>query len=83
MAKGKLFTGDDEEFKSSMIYAGFKLNPVDNVKKITVPLMIGGSNDKITTPESCKYLFDSMNKPKQLIIVDGADHEFSGHRIPL
>ncbi len=84
MAESKLVLGDDGEFKSSMIFAGVNLNPVDNVRKITVPLMIiVGSIDKVTTPDSCRYLFDSMNEPKQFILVNGADHEFSEHRIPL
>ena len=84
MAKGKLATGDDGEYKESMVIAAKNLNPVKKVGKIKAPLMvIVGSADNVTTPESCKYLFDAANEPKKWVSVEGADHGYSEHRLPL
>ena len=84
MAKGKLETGDSSKYKASMIYAAKELNPVEKAGKIKVPLMfIVGSTDKVTTPESCKMLYDRANQPKEWILLNGADHSYTEHRIPL
>ena len=84
MGIGKLKTGRDEDYKASMVYAAKNLNPVDKVKDIHIPLMmIVGSADDITTPDSCKYLYDNANEPKEWVIVDGADHSYTEHRLPL
>lgn len=84
MSKGKLATGNDDEYRADMIAAATTLNPVEKVKDVEVPLMvIVGSADNITMPESCKMLYDNANEPKKWILVDGADHGFSEHRLPL
>lgn len=84
MAEGKLATGNDDEYKADMIDAGKRLNPVDKVKDIKEPIMvIVGSADTITVPDGCRVLYDHANDPKKWVLLDGADHSFTEHRLPL
>ncbi len=84
MSGGKLAIGSSDEYKADMIDAAKNLNPMDKIKDIMVPLMvIVGSEDTITSPESCKALYDAANEPKEWVLVEKADHGFSEHRIPL
>ena len=84
MSEGKLATGDDVEYKTDMIKAGKNLNPMDRVADIKAPIMvIVGSSDDVTTPDACRSLFDKASEPKKWVLVDGADHSFTEHRIPL
>ena len=84
MAKGKLAYGDDAEYKQNMINAAGTLNPMDKVADIEAPiLIIVGSGDHVTLPEDCKALYEKATPPKSWSLVDGADHGYSEHRIPL
>jgi dienelactone hydrolase len=84
MSEGKLATGDDAEYKTDMIEAGKNLNPMDRIADIKAPIMvIVGSSDDVTTPDACRGLFDKASEPKKWVLVDGADHSFTEHRIPL
>jgi uncharacterized protein len=84
MAKGKLAYGDESEYKKSMIDAAEKLNPMDKVADIEAPiLVIVGSADNVTHPDDCKALYEKATPPKSWSLVDGADHGFSEHRLPL
>ena len=84
MAKGKLAYGDEPEYKKSMMNAAEKLNPMDKVADIEAPiLVIVGSADNVTNPDDCKELYEKATPPKSWSLVDGADHGFSEHRIPL
>jgi esterase/lipase len=84
MKEGKLATGDDDEYKADMVEGAKNLNPVEKVKGIHVPLMvIVGSADTVTVPEGCRGLYDNANEPKKWVLVEGADHSFTEHRIPL
>jgi dienelactone hydrolase len=60
------------------------LNPVDLVSKIRAPLMVVvGSNDTRVTPEQARRVFNEANEPKRFSLIDGADHDFSDHRVPM
>lgn len=84
MSEGKLATGDDDEYKKDMVEAAKKLNPMDRVADISVPIMvIVGSKDDITKPDICKALYDKASEPKKWVLIDGADHSFTEHRYPL
>jgi hypothetical protein len=84
MSEGKLSTGDDSEYKQDMIDAAKNLNPMDRVADIKAPIMvIVGSADGITKPETCKALYEKATEPKKWVLLDGADHSFTEHRYPL
>ena len=84
MAKGKLATGKDEEYKADMVDAVGELNPMDKVASIKAPLLvIVGSKDAITVPEVCKALFEKATSDKEWVLTDGADHSYTEHRLPL
>lgn len=84
MSEGKLATGDDSEYKQDMIEAAKKLSPMDRVAGIKAPIMvIVGSSDDITKPETCKALYEKATEPKKWVLIEGADHSFTEHRIPL
>lgn len=84
MAKGKLSYGDEKEYRKSMMAAAEKLNPMEKIADIKAPiLVIVGSADNVTHPDDCKELYEKATPPKSWSLVDGADHGFSEHRIPL
>ena len=84
MSEGKLATGDDSKYKRDMIEAGKNLNPMDRVADIKAPIMvIVGSSDEVTTPDACRALYDKATEPKKWVLVEGADHSFTEHRLPL
>jgi len=84
MAKGKLAYGDESEYRKSMMEAAEKLNPMEKIADIEAPeLVIVGSADNVTHPDDCKSLYEKATPPKSWSLVDGADHGFSEHRIPL
>ena len=54
------------------------------IASIKAPLMvIVGSLDDVTTPDTCKALYEKATQPKKWVLVEGADHSFTEHRIPL
>ncbi len=84
MSEGKLATGDDEVYKQDIIESGKKLNPMDRVAGIKAPIMvIVGSSDAVTTPDTCRALYEKATEPKKWVLVEGADHSFTEHRLPL
>jgi uncharacterized protein len=42
-------------------------------------LFVQGALDQFGSPDDLKTLFDALDEPKQLKIVEGADHFFEGH----
>ncbi len=59
------------------------LRPIDHLPGRKFPLLlIAGENDRMTTIEESKQLFEAANEPKEMWIVPGADHQdlwkFSG-----
>ena len=84
MAKGKLATGKDEEYKADMMKAAKELNPIDRVDSIKAPLLvIVGSKDTITTPKDCKALYEKATSDKEWVLTEGADHSYTEHRLLL
>ncbi len=82
MAKGKLAYGDRNEYKADMVNAAKTLNPMDKVDAIEAPILFTvGSADNVTTPDSCKALYEKATPPKKWALIDGADHGFSEHRL--
>jgi hypothetical protein len=58
--------------------------PVDNIdmsflRACAKPkLLIQGGNDQFGAPAKIEALFATLPEPKRLVIVDGADHFFTG-----
>lgn len=51
------------------------LHPIDHVQNITIPkLFLAGSNDRHTRIEESLAMFDRAAEPKELWIVEGAEH---------
>ena len=84
MSVGKLAMEDLDEYKADMIEAGTTLNPMDKVDSIKAPLMfVVGSKDDVTTPDLCEKLYERAKSEKEWVLIDGADHSYTEHRIPL
>ncbi len=59
-------------------------NPVDLAPRIKAPTMvIVGSKDVVTPPELGRRFFEAANEPKRWVLIEGADHCFTEHRLPL
>ncbi|MFQ9520761.1 MAG: alpha/beta hydrolase, partial [Turicibacter sp.] len=52
------------------------IQPVDAVKNISVPvLLIHGTDDKVTPPESSQYIYDAIpHENKKLWYIEGLGH---------
>lgn len=84
MAKGKLSGLTAESLQEDLKEAYRTMNPMNLVSKVKAPMLIVvGTNDYVTPSESCKRHFDAANEPKKLVVLEGADHIFSDHRILL
>jgi uncharacterized protein len=84
MAEGKLNGVSVDSIAKDLTEVAKTTNPVRLVSKIRAPLMVvAASKDTVTPPEACKMLFDSANEPKKWVLIEGADHGFSEHRILL
>jgi pimeloyl-ACP methyl ester carboxylesterase len=46
-------------------------------------MIVVGTEDDVTPPDLCKVLYNRAHEPKKWVLVEGADHGFSEHRIPL
>jgi fermentation-respiration switch protein FrsA (DUF1100 family) len=52
------------------------LCPIDHAPAVTVPtLLIAGSGDRVTPAAESSRLFEALGGPKELWLVEGADHE--------
>jgi len=59
-------------------------NPINLVGKASIPILIVvGSKDDVTTPRSCRRLYDAANPPKEYREIPGADHSYYRHRTVL
>jgi dipeptidyl aminopeptidase/acylaminoacyl peptidase len=84
MAEGKLTGWTAENLRQDIRAAASELNPIETVREIHAPLMVVlGTNDTVTAPPDIRRLYEAANEPKKLVEIEGADHEFSEHRIPL
>ncbi len=49
--------------------------PIEDIKRVHVPILIvHGKNDSFIKAYYSKLLYDVANEPKQLVIIEGADH---------
>ncbi len=84
MAEGKLKGATYESLMKDLEWVAKNTNPIELAPKIKAPIMIVvGSNDTVTPPEACKKLYEAAKEPKKWVLIDGADHGYSEHRIPL
>jgi len=83
-AKGRLTGVTVESMAEDLAEALKKTNPVKLVRKIKAPLMVVvGTNDTRSTPELCRKVYEAANEPKKWALVEGADHDFTDHRVPM
>ncbi|OGD60677.1 hypothetical protein A3K78_03620 [Candidatus Bathyarchaeota archaeon RBG_13_52_12] len=83
-AKGRLTGVTVEGMTAGLAEALKRTNPVKLVPKIKAPIMvIVGTNDTRSPPELCRRVYEAANEPKKWALVEGADHDFSDHRIPM
>jgi fermentation-respiration switch protein FrsA (DUF1100 family) len=58
--------------------ANFKarlVSPLDDIKRVHVPILIvHGQKDSFIKPEYSQKLFEAAQEPKQLLLVEGAEH---------
>lgn len=84
MAVGKLNGATQESLLKDLKDVAKETNPIELVPKIKAPLMVVvGSMDNVTPPDACRRLFDAAREPKRWVLIEGADHGYSEHRIPL
>jgi alpha-beta hydrolase superfamily lysophospholipase len=49
--------------------------PIEDIKRVHVPvLIVHGKNDSFIKSNYSKLLYDAANEPKQLLLIDGAEH---------
>ena len=84
MAEGKLKGATSESLTKDLQWVAKNTNPIELVPKIKSSIMVVvGSNDTVTPPDACKRLYEAAKDPKKWVIIEGADHGYSEHRIPL
>jgi dienelactone hydrolase len=84
MARGKLKMLEAEEIKADLSWVLENQNPVNMIGSVRVPIMVVvGSNDQMTPPDVCKLLYEEANEPKEWLLIEEANHEYSEHRVPL
>ena len=84
MGRGKLNSLDSEKLKTDLTWALENQNPIKMIGGVSAPVMVVvGSNDKVVPPELCRSLYEAANEPKKWLLIDGANHGYSDHRIPL
>ena len=84
MGQGKLRGLSEEKILKELPMVAEKLNPIEMIKSVKSPIMvIAGSNDSETPPEMCRLLYEEAKSTKSWVLIEGADHIFSEHRIPL
>jgi pimeloyl-ACP methyl ester carboxylesterase len=84
MAEGKLNGATYESLLKDLEEVLKTTNPVDLAPKIMAPIIvIVGSKDEDTPPEMCREFYKAAGEPKKWVQIEGADHSFSEHRIPL
>jgi len=83
-AKGKLEGMTVEQLRVDLKEVTETTNPIKLIGGVKASvIMIVGSNDDVTPPDQCKNFYDKASEPKRWVLIDGADHGFSEHRVPL
>jgi dipeptidyl aminopeptidase/acylaminoacyl peptidase len=84
MGRGKLAGLEAGAVKEDLSWVLENQNPVDMIGRVWVPvLVLVGSNDQMTPLTACRMLYDAANEPKEWLLIEGASHEYSEHRMPL
>lgn len=84
MGRGKLAGLEAGAVKEDISWILDNQNPVDMIGRVRVPvLVIVGSKDQITPPTACRVLYDAAKEPKEWLLIEGANHEYSEHRMLL
>jgi fermentation-respiration switch protein FrsA (DUF1100 family) len=82
--KGKLNVPSVESQKDSIVWVLKERNPLNLIKEVDVPvLFLVGSADKLLPPEHSEALYEAAHEPKKRVVIEGANHLYSDHRIPL
>lgn len=83
-SEGKLKGLDAEHLISELPSVVEELNPVEVIRETSTPIMIvAGSEDTLTPHELCREVYEAAIGQKDFFLVDGADHEYSAHRVLL
>jgi len=83
-AKGKLEGMTPDQVRADLREVTEMENPLKLIGEVKAPIMIlVGTSDDVMPPELCKIFYDKAREPKKLVLIEGADHSFSEHRIPL
>jgi len=53
----------------------------DNLSRMKSVLIVQGNQDKKVSPENAYFIYERVGDPKQLEIIDGADHAYSGKEV--
>jgi fermentation-respiration switch protein FrsA (DUF1100 family) len=49
--------------------------PIEDIKRVHVPvLIVHGKNDSFIKSHYSKMLYNAANEPKQLLLIEGAEH---------
>ena len=84
MGEGKLKGLSADLFRSEFPWVLESLNPVETIGGARVPiLVVAGSRDTMTPPDVCRALYEAAKEPKKWVLIEGADHIYSEHRMPL
>jgi dienelactone hydrolase len=84
MGRGKLAGLEAGAVKEDLLWVLDNQNLVNMIGRARVPvLVVVGSNDQMTPPSACRVLYDAANEPKEWLLIEGASHEYSEHRLPL
>ena len=83
-SKGKLNAPGVESFREDVVWVREERNILTLIKGVEVPvLFVVGSADKLLPPEHSEALYEAANEPKKRVVIEGANHLYSDHRIPL
>jgi hypothetical protein len=56
-------------------FRGKDVSPLDDVRRLTIPIMfLHGTHDTFIRSDYSRQLFEAANEPKQLCLIEGADH---------
>ena len=84
MVKGKLNVPSVEAQRDDVVWVMEERRPLTIISEVDVPvLLVVGSADELLPPEHSKALFEAANEPRKRVVIEGANHLYSDHRIPL
>jgi fermentation-respiration switch protein FrsA (DUF1100 family) len=82
--KGKLNAPGVESYRDAIVWVREERNPLILIREVDVPvLFVVGSADKLLPPEHSEALYEAANETKKRVLIEGANHLYSDHRVPL